>query len=157
MNNSWQFVFLKIFVCILLVASLCKSGRAERVYIHVLKKLLSIDVPVGDGLWQTIDVVWRWNSRRWWSLMRSEMVSDAVRDGLWCHRYFCFSKSKSDFSEWRGKLACALPSAKAFRAKLKERFLITLQRYALFPTPPNRKAHGVQKSVKGKNKFSLPP
>ena len=50
MNNSWQFVFLKIFVCILLVASLCKSGRAERVYIHVLKKLLSIDVLVVDGL-----------------------------------------------------------------------------------------------------------
>ena len=61
--------FMNLFFRILLVATLCKSGRAERVYIHVhsclkiildnsrlirgnscSKKLLSIDVPVVDGL-----------------------------------------------------------------------------------------------------------
>jgi len=56
--------------------------------------------------------------------------------------------SKSDFSECRAKLACALPSAKAFRAKLKDRLLNALQRYALFPTPPIFAPHGAQKSVK---------
>ena len=74
------------------------------------KKLLSIDVPVVDGLW----------CGQRWSLKLSEIVSDAVIDSLRCRRFFCFSKSKSDFSEWRAKLACALPSAKAFRAKLKD-------------------------------------
>ena len=69
-----------------------------------------VEIAVVDGLW----------CGQRWSLMWSEMVSDAVVDSLRCRRFFCFSKSKSDFSEWRGKLACALPSAKAFRAKLKD-------------------------------------
>ena len=75
---------------------------------------LMVSDAVVDGLW----------CGRRWSLMPSEIVSVAVRDSLCCGRFFCCSKSKSDFSEWRAKLACALPSAKAFRAKLKERFQI---------------------------------
>ena len=33
----------------------------------------------------------------------------------------CFSKSKSEEASGEQKLACAIPSAEAFRAKLKER------------------------------------
>ena len=40
MNNSWQFVFFKIFVFI----------RVYSCIFMFLKKLLSIDVPVVDGL-----------------------------------------------------------------------------------------------------------
>ena len=82
--------------------------------------------------------------------MRSEIVSDVVvYDVSVSQRAISASEEPS--------YACALPSAKAFRAKLKERFLNALQRYALSATPPNRKAHGVQKSVHDKNKFSLSP
>ena len=64
---------------ILLVASLCKSGRAERVFKKNIcfhsrsKKLLGIYVPAGDGLW---------GCQRW-SLIGSLIVSDGVRDSLW--------------------------------------------------------------------------
>ena len=105
------------------------------------------------------------------------MMSERVGDSL-SGRLFCFRKSKSEEASGEQKLACAIPSAEAFRAKLKERFLSmfckgsarrmqsrarssyaepqpslavhlnALQRYYNNLAPPNIAPRGVQISVK---------
>ena len=55
------------------------------------------------------------------------MMSERVGDGLSASEIvlavgrLCFKKSKSEEASGEQKLACAIPSAEAFRAKLKER------------------------------------